>query len=178
MNYDVKVDVPKFYLEEKEQKDYIELLGECHDEILTEIDNFKLVNDYIGTDEKYIFLLLNESPFNPPITLDLNKKRILLKNQRKYLKLRGLHSGIEKAVLDLLGLEVFLIDEILETFQIGFSWLGETANPTDDYLGSPSEELNFTVIYHTPDAAMLPEILRLVDYMKWCPALYNTRAIP
>lgn len=178
MIYDVKVDVPKFYLEEEEQKKYIELLGGCHDEILTEIDNIKKVNDYIGTEEKYINLLLKESPFNPPIFLTLNKKRILLKNQRKYLKLRGLHAGIEQAVLDLIGAEVFLTNEIDETFCIDLSWLGEDGNPAEDYIGFSDTEMNFTVEYHTADASLLPEILKLVDYMKWGPTLYNTKEIP
>lgn len=178
MSYDATVDIPRFYLEDEEQREYFELLSDCHNKIMEEYEGIANVNDYIDADEKYIDLLLKESPFNPPLNLTLEQKRILLKNQRNYLKLRGLHEGIISAVLDLLVLEIFIGDEIIESFCIDFSWIGNDTNQCDDFIGFSDTEMNFTIYYHAADVARLPEILILVDYMKYGPSLYNTIEIP
>jgi phage tail-like protein len=186
MDYLVKNDIPPFFLKEDDTKKFMEIfqygLEVMHDDITGILDTIT----YVKCEEKYLDLMLIEADWTLDIPLTVNLKRKIIKiAQEMYLK-KGLKQGIIDAIGQLVGLSVTVtITELLEQsfrvnktgFNLSYIGLNNTDKKASHFIGGTASAMTFHVNTPTLTSDQENMIIKIVDFMKWAPTIYEIKQI-
>lgn len=169
MDYNIKKDVPWFYLLEEDTVNFLEIFQFGEEEIHDEIANLKDVIRYDKADAKYIDLMLQEEGW--PIALDdLLLKRKLLKLTSYIYSKKGVEEGIIFVIKQLMGIDIQIFSEEEGGFQLNNNQLG-----LDTILGFAGYKFHFNVLSPvlTPEEEAL--MYEIINFMRWAVSTFTIK---
>ena len=110
MDYNIKHDVPPFYLETEDTEKFLEIFQYAFERMHAEISKFQNIIDFEKADEKYLDLMLVEVGWTLDVDASVDFKRKIIKIARELYSLKGMREGIIYIVKQLMNIDIELYD--------------------------------------------------------------------